>query len=146
MCQLTKINTLATNSAALDLLSHCFVYPKQPEKFIKKINLYTSNSTYKCYGLIAKNKKLIGIIIIEQKNFQTIIIQGIACDVLFRKKGMASKMIHCIIEKYQPKTILAETDNDSAGFYSKFGFYTQTLKEKYPETTRYLCRLTLPLS
>lgn len=92
---------------------------------------------------VTLQKKIIGIIIIERTAFETFSIQAISCEVHFRKKGVASVMLQYVINKYQPKTIFAETDDDSVGFYKKCGFTTKILRNKYPETVRYLCTLTL---
>ena len=138
-----EITNLITNDSAQALLSHCFVYPNQPKRFIEKIKQYSEGNKYKAYSIISTSKEMLGMIIIEQKDSQSIIIQGIACELQFRKQGIGNKMINFIINTYLPKTIIAETDDDSIGFYKKLDFKTEIIKEKYPENTRYLCKLTL---
>ncbi|MBP2100714.1 GNAT family N-acetyltransferase [Enterococcus rivorum] len=143
MYKFEEITNLVTNDSAQVLLSNCFVYPNQPQRFAEKINQYSQGSKYKTYSIISRSKELLGIIIIEQKDAQTIIIQGIACELTFRNQGIGRKMVNYIIDICQPTTILAETDDDAIDFYKKLGFNMEMQKEKYPENTRYLCKLTL---
>ncbi|GAA0394735.1 hypothetical protein GCM10008933_26940 [Paenibacillus motobuensis] len=46
------------------------------------------------------------------------------------------------MHSYHPAKIIAETDQDAIGFYSKIGFEIHSLGEKYPGVERFQCILS----
>lgn len=143
MYRFEKINDLKQNIAALSLLTYCFVYPNEPDRFTEKIAFIAANKCYQSFQLLTTKNKTIGIIIIEEKEKENLVIQGIVSHPNFQRTGIASKMIQQIINIYQPKAIFAETDDDSVGFYQKNGFITKRFKKKQIKNNRYFCKLTI---
>ena len=68
---------------------------------------------------------------------------GIAVDTLHQHKGIGSFIINNLIEKFNLKYILAETDNDAVGFYRKNNFAITQFEKIYNNTKviRYKCEL-----
>ncbi|MBO8171980.1 MAG: GNAT family N-acetyltransferase [Bacillaceae bacterium] len=88
-----------------------------------------------------KDKKVIGCIGVEI-NVNHCEIKHIAVSPEERGKGIASKMIKFLFEKYNLTTIIAETDREAVQFYRKIGFTVTSLGEKYPGVERFFCEFT----
>lgn len=85
--------------------------------------------------------KISGIIVVQKIEGGTYEIIDIAVGSNYRNQGVASKLIDYVIENLGIKTLFAETDNGAVGFYEKYGFKTEIIKNR--EYTRYKCTLSL---
>ncbi|WP_141433913.1 GNAT family N-acetyltransferase [Bacillus sp. 03113] len=107
-----------------------------------KINLeyekYIQLLRRKLYGFELKGE-IVACIGTEFINSNSFKIKHIAVSPLHRGKGIGSKMIKFICNKYSMNIITAETDNDSVDFYRKYGFKIISLGERYPGVERFLC-------
>ena len=50
------------------------------------------------------------------------------------------KLVDYVVENFKPKKIIAETDNNSVGFYEKYGFTITEISKTYDDA-KYLCVL-----
>jgi hypothetical protein len=82
------------------------------------------------------SQDLIGVIGFELIS-TNIIIKHISVLDDFRKQGLGQQLINYIITLYPKASFLAETDNDSVGFYKKMGFNCRAIEGKYG--IRYKC-------
>ena len=90
------------------------------------------------------NKKIIGIIGVEENNTNNIIeILHFGINEEYRNKKYGTKLMDYIRNKYSEKTLYLTTDDDAIEFYRKYGYKT---KEYYREINgekykRYKCEL-----
>ena len=71
-------------------------------------------------------------------------IVGIAVEVKHRCQGIGKHLIQYVMESEQLKSVKAQTDDDSSGFYRKCGFSYEKVEIEYPDGTavRYNCVLS----
>jgi inorganic pyrophosphatase len=81
---------------------------------------------------------LIGIIIYRYDNSK-IIIEYLGVESAFRKKGIGSKLIDEVIRNTRIDCIEAETEDDAANFYKKYGFTITKTGKIFPEWEHYKC-------
>jgi len=80
--------------------------------------------------------KLVGVIGLESSHaFAT--IQYISVVPKYQSNGIGKQLVHHIMKHFSPKTISAETDSDSVGFYRAMGFECSASQGKYG--ARYIC-------
>lgn len=115
-----KLLSFATSDLKVD---------QEYEKYLKSLNrkLYS----FKLEG------EIVGCIGIEIISLNECEIKHIAVSSVQRGKGIGSKMIKYVSEKYP--LFSAETDNDAVDFYRNYGFEITSLGEKYPGVERFLC-------
>ncbi|MEB2279736.1 GNAT family N-acetyltransferase [Lysinibacillus xylanilyticus] len=117
------------------LLSFATSDKKVQQEYEKYILL--SNRTL--YSFVVEGE-IFGCIGIEQVSLFECEIKHIAVLADQREKGIGSKMINYIANKYS--SIVAETDNEAVDFYRRYGFFITSLGEKYPGVERFLCQYT----
>jgi len=117
------------------LLSFATSDKKVQQEYEKYILL--SNRTL--YSFVVEGE-IVGCIGIEQISLSECEIKHIAILADQRGKGIGSKMINYIANKYS--SIVAETDNEAVDFYRRYGFFITSLGEKYPGVERFLCQYT----
>ena len=98
--------------------------------------VYMSSINRKIYGFEVEGI-IVGCIGIESRSLNECEIKHIAVFSDRRGKGIGSKMIEYVSDKYP--SIFAETDKDAVVFYQKYGFEITSLGEKYPGVERFLC-------
>ncbi|MBS4176985.1 GNAT family N-acetyltransferase [Lederbergia citrea] len=116
-----KLLSFATSDVKVD---------QEYERYLKSLNrkLYS----FELEGV------LVGCIGIEIINVNECEIKHIAVSSGQRGKGIGSKMINYVIDKYP--LISSETDKDAIDFYRNYGFKITSLSEKYPGVERFLCK------
>lgn len=126
---------------AYDIYKHCMYGPTE-EKFNKKIDTFLNDDSVKIFACLYQ-KEIKGIVVVSFLEQHKIEILGIAVDLSARSKGIGSYMIDCLVEEYGLISVLAETDNDAVGFYSKNGFRITQFSKTYDEESvvRYKCEL-----
>jgi len=118
-------------------------YKATEEKVNNILNEYKNNKNKILFGYYI-NKKIIGIIGIEEKNVNNIIeILHFGIDERYRGKKYGTKLMDYIRKKYSEKHLYLTTDDDAVGFYIKYGYkiteyYAEFNGEKYK---RYKCEL-----
>jgi len=70
-------------------------------------------------------------------------IIGIVVSGNTRRKGIGKQLIQCVMESENLESVMAQTDDDSIGFYRKCGFLEEKTIIEYPNgsAVRYDCVL-----
>lgn len=131
--------TVATSKDVSEIMKYSHFSPTK-EKLSKLTENYHKNETILPFASF-NGDKISGIIVVQKINNKSYEIIDIAVDKDYRGQGIASKLIDHVIEKLNIKTLFAETDDDAIGFYKKYGFKTEVIKNK--EYTRYKCTLSI---
>ena len=89
------------------------------------------------------NGQFAGIITLEKISEDTAEIIGIAVKKEFQRCGIGKFMVHFAAQTSGVNFLTAETDDDSAGFYSHTGFGLTEFIRHFPDddVTRYNCVL-----
>ncbi len=130
---------IVSNENVLEILKYSHWNPTK-EKLSKLAEKYHKDKGILPFASFDENK-ISGIIVVQKIEGRTYEIIDIAVDKHHRGQGVASKLIDYIIKNLGIKTLFAETDDDAVGFYEKYGFKTEIIKNK--EYTRYKCTLSL---
>ena len=71
-------------------------------------------------------------------------IIGIAVSNKYRHQGIGRQLIQSVMDSENLKSVKAQTDDDSIGFYRKCGFTEEKIIMEYPNgaTVRYNCVLS----
>ena len=125
-----------------EIYKYCMFMPTV-EKFNNKVDLFLNDNSLKIFACLEQDK-ILGVMVVSFLEQNKIEIIGIAVDVSARGKGIGSYMINQVVNDYSLKSVYAETDNDSVGFYQKNGFVIAEFSEIYNSETviRYKCELT----
>ncbi len=129
--------TVAVSENILEILKYSHFNPTK-EKLSKLMQKYHEDKDVFPFASF-DGDKISGVIVVQKIENETYEIIDIAVDENYRGQGIASKLIDYVIEKLNIKILFAETDDDAVGFYEKYGFKTENIKNK--EYTRYKCTL-----
>ena len=88
---------------------------------------------------IEQDGELAGCIGVELSADGCAVIHNIATAVEFRERGFGRAMIAAVVEQFQLRQLVAETDVDAVGFYRRCGFEITSLGERYPGVERFRC-------
>lgn len=118
------------------------MYMPSKEKFDKKINAFLNDDSVRIFACLS-SKEVKGLIVICFLDQYKIEIIGISVDISARNKGIGSYMINKLVDEYRVNYVLAETDNDSIGFYRKNNFKITEFIKIYDgkPIIRYKCEL-----
>jgi N-acetylglutamate synthase-like GNAT family acetyltransferase len=84
--------------------------------------------------------KLIGVIGIHLDNGNGI-INHIAVSSKYRLKNVGQQLTSYAVKQFSLKNIMAETDDDSIGFYQRCGFVCEPFQGKFGK--RYICKMDI---
>ncbi|OMF17167.1 GNAT family N-acetyltransferase [Paenibacillus amylolyticus] len=121
-----------------ELLSYS-VFP-DPDHLKRALKQYVENDELYLAGYEAE-EQLIGLIGYEHTGSNEITIHHIAILPENRFKNYGRGMISQLLEKYNPDTLIAETDLEAVEFYRNTGFVVYSLGELYPGVERFRCVL-----
>lgn len=103
------------------------------EQFINKLKLQVSQNSF-TYVLEYDNKVIsTAKIIIEEKFYQNVAhIEDVICDKEFRRHGLASYLLNCIIELYKSSVykIILSSKASNKNFYESLGFLSDSFEYK----------------
>ena len=127
---------------AIKILSYATSSDIDKVKKIYEEYLFSNNFILLGYEI---DNKLVGLIgfYSSDKVSKIYELKHISVDIDYRKSGIGRKLIENILEAYDIKELVAETDDDAVDFYKKMGFEIVNLGEKYPGTIRYRCSLRM---
>ena len=125
------------DESLLDILSASVLDPT-PKRLKSRVDAYIEDNTFEVYAYKSDDKN-IGIIIFNISN-DICVIHDFAVKKDSRAKGIGSKLVDYVVENFKPKKIIAETDNNSVGFYEKYGFTITEISKTYDDA-KYLCVL-----
>lgn len=110
----------------------------EPDQLQRTIAAYESDPALELYGLISE-EELVGIVGCSQHEEGGVVIRHLAVKPECRGAGFGRGLILELIQKLQPTSLVAETDEDAVEFYRSIGFAIQSLGEIYPGVERFRC-------
>lgn len=99
--------------------------------------MYKNNDSTELLGFEDEGQ-LVALIGIEQDGSK-VMIKHLAVLPENREKGYGRGIISEMISRYQPETVIAETDEEAVDFYRNVGFVVYSLGEQYPGIERFRC-------
>ena len=97
------------------------------KNYINNIDMLTNAYNNSLYILGAyDNNKLVGIIRVVGDGYSIIYIQDIIVLNKYQRKGIGTKLIHNVLEKYKnvyQKVLLTDNQPKTVNFYKSLGFY-----------------------
>lgn len=142
MKEFKQLTESIKSNDAYAIFKHCMYMPTK-KKYILKVDNWLSDERIIVYGCF-EEKHIKGIIVVSLEENDNAEILGISVDTKYRKQGIGSYMIKQIVDKYTLKSLIAETDAESVGFYRKNGFEIRENIKNYDEQEiiRYMCKLS----
>jgi ribosomal protein S18 acetylase RimI-like enzyme len=138
MQRFIDVKELLQNKELLSILA-LSIYNPTEERLNNRAMTYMNNPSTAIYA-IQEDDLFIGIIVLDIADREKIEILNIAVASYHQKAGVGSSLINNCIEKFHPKEIIAETDDDAVGFYRRFRFEVGDLGDKYGAgIRRYQC-------
>lgn len=127
-----KITSVESNSIIRDLFQNILNIEN-----IKDVEEYYSITENELYS-VSNNERIVGLVGLISTE-QEVVIKHIAIQSHSQNKGLGTEIINKIHQLFPKQKLVAETDNDAVGFYTKLGFKIISLGEKYPGIIRYKC-------
>ena len=112
------------------------VFP-DPEQLDQAVAAYRKPNGLELYGY-EEEGLLVGIIGVDTIDDE-MTIKHIAVTPENRGKDYGRGMILELLLQQKPSRVVAETDDESVGFYRSIGFEIYSLGEQYPGVERYRC-------
>ena len=118
----------------------CMFHPTY-EEYKTKMEDCLTDSSVKVFVIEYQGKKT-GLMVLKISEDAAEII-GIAVSDNARRKGIGTQLIQRVMESEDLKSVKAQTDDDSIGFYRKCGFSDERIVIEYPDgaAVRYNCVL-----
>ena len=118
----------------------CMFHPTY-EEYKTKMEDCLTDSSVKVFVIEYQGKKT-GLMVLKISEDAAEII-GIAVSDNARRKGIGTQLIQRVMESEGLKSVKAQTDDDSIGFYRKCGFSDERIVIEYPDgaAVRYNCVL-----
>jgi len=113
------------------------VFP-DPDRIEQAVARYQQEDQLQLYGAVEEDE-VIGIVGFTMDEDQNLILQHIAVRPENREQGYGRSIMLELIGLTNPKSIVAETDENAADFYRNIGFTVFSLGEKYPGVERFRC-------
>ncbi|WP_081359308.1 MULTISPECIES: GNAT family N-acetyltransferase [Mammaliicoccus] len=132
LIKFNKITSIESNSIIRDLFQNILNIEN-----IKDVEKYYSIIENELYS-VSNNECIVGIVGLISTE-QEVVIKHIAIQNHIQNKGLGTEIINEIHQLFPKRKLVAETDNDAVGFYTKLGFKIISLGEKYPGIIRYKC-------
>ncbi|MEB6195450.1 GNAT family N-acetyltransferase [Mammaliicoccus sciuri] len=132
LIKFNKITSIESNSIIRDLFQNILNIEN-----IKDVEKYYSIIENELYS-VSNNECIVGIVGLISTE-QEVVIKHIAIQSHIQNKGLGTEFINEIHQLFPKQKLVAETDNDAVGFYTKLGFKIISLGEKYPGIIRYKC-------
>ncbi|UXV32782.1 GNAT family N-acetyltransferase [Mammaliicoccus sciuri] len=127
-----KIASVENNSIIRDLFQNILNIES-----IKDVEEYYSITENELYS-VSNNERIVGLVGLISTE-QEVVIKHIAIQSHIQNKGLGTEIINKIHQLFPKQKLVAKTDNDAVGFYTKLGFKIISLGEKYPGVIRYKC-------
>ena len=113
------------------------VFP-DPDRIEQAVARYQQEDQLQLYGAVEEDE-VIGIVGFTMDEDHNLILQHIAVRPENREQGYGRSIMLELIGLTNPKSIVAETDENAADFYRNIGFTVFSLGEKYPGVERFRC-------
>ena len=125
---------------AYSIYAPCMYHPTC-EDYRTQMEGFLQASSVKVFVCEDRGKKT-GLMVLKISEDAAEII-GIAVSDNARRKGIGTQLIQRVMESEDLKSVKAQTDDDSIGFYRKCGFSDERIVIEYPDgaAVRYNCVL-----
>ena len=125
---------------AFSIYASCMYHPTY-EDYKAQMEDYLLDSSVKVFVSENRGKKTGMMVLMLSEDAAEII--GIALSDNARRKGIGTQLIQRVMESEDLKSVKAQTDDDSIGFYRKCGFSEERIVVEYPDgsAVRYNCVL-----
>ena len=125
---------------AFSIYASCMYHPAF-EGYKVQMKDYLSDPSVKIFVYEDGSEKT-GMMVLGLSKTDAEII-GIAVSENARRKGVGKQLIKSVVELLNPECVIAQTDDDSIGFYRKCGFSEEKMVVEYPNgsAVRYNCTL-----
>lgn len=125
---------------AYSIYAPCMYHPTC-EDYRTQMEGFLQASSVKVFVYEDRGKKT-GLMVLKISEDAAEII-GIAVSDNARRKGIGTQLIQRVMESEDLKSVKAQTDDDSIGFYRKCGFSDERIVIEYPDgaAVRYNCVL-----
>ena len=125
---------------AFSIYASCMYHPTYND-YVGLMEDYLSDTSKKVFVYEDRGKKT-GLMVLKISEDAAEII-GIAVSDNARRKGIGTQLIQRVMESEDLKSVKAQTDDDSIGFYRKCGFSDERIVIEYPDgaAVRYNCIL-----
>ena len=125
---------------AFSIYASCMYHPTYDE-YKTQMEDYLLDSSVKVFVSENRGRKT-GMMVLKLSEAAAEII-GIAVSDNARRKGIGTQLIQRVMESEDLKSVKAQTDDDSIGFYRKCGFSDERIVIEYPDgaAVRYNCVL-----
>ena len=125
---------------AFSIYASCMYHPTYDE-YKTQMEDYLLDSSVKVFVSENSGRKT-GMMVLKLSEAAAEII-GIAVSDNARRKGIGTQLIQRVMESEDLKSVKAQTDDDSIGFYRKCGFSDERIVIEYPDgaAVRYNCVL-----
>ena len=122
------------------IYASCMYHPTYND-YVGLMEDYLSDTSKKVFVYEDRGKKT-GLMVLKISEDAAEII-GIAVSDNARRKGIGTQLIQRVMESEDLKSVKAQTDDDSIGFYRKCGFSDERIVIEYPDgaAVRYNCVL-----
>ena len=123
---------------AFSIYASCMYHPTYND-YVGLMEDYLSDTSKKVFVYEDRGKKT-GLMVLKISEDAAEII-GIAVSDNARRKGIGTQLIQRVMESEDLKSVKAQTDDDSIGFYRKCGFSDERIVIEYPDgaAVRYNC-------
>lgn len=132
--EIINVKSILHNKNIFTLLAPS-VYNPTPERLLKRAEKYQVNDKTHIYAY-SQNGENLGIVVFEIAD-RTATILDIAVNTEQQGKGIGSRLIDFIFNRFDVNKAIAETDDDAVDFYKKYGFVVSDTKTKF-DTNRYV--------
>ena len=112
------------------------VYKPTKDKLINRAKKYKEDKNI-CIYAYKDTGMYKGIIVFKVKDDVATILD-FAVKPEYQRKGIGTKFIDFIADKFGIEKIVAETDDDAVGFYRKYGFSVSSAETEF-DIDRYIC-------
>lgn len=114
----------------------CSVFP-DPDQLDEAVEAYRKPNGLELFGY-EEEGELVGLVGFETAGDQ-VVVKHIAVSPEHRGKDYGRGMIIELLLAKKPKELVAETDEESLGFYRSLGFQIYSLGEMFPGIERFRC-------
>ncbi len=135
MLEFVDVKPNIFDESVLELLKPS-VFDPTPDRLKARAGQYAQNPNAHVFAC-REGSKFVGIAVVEIID-KTATVLDIAVNEACRNKSVGSRLLSFFLENFSVNKIIAETDDDSVGFYQKFGFTIAETKTVY-DTKRYVC-------
>jgi len=120
----------------VDILETC-VFP-DPERLERVVLDYAEQPDMELYGYESEDE-VVGVVGFRRIEGDEVRILHLGVKPECRGAGFGRGLILELIEMTNPRTVLAETDEEAVEFYRRIGFEIESLGERYPGVERFRC-------